>query len=101
MWTRPLQTSVKMATGTLSRSGLRSLRWYLGFARLVRPARNFGGNTRLNEVYIVSAARTPVGSFRGSLAPLPASKLGSIAIKEAIDRAQVHAEEVRVGLCGL
>lgn len=36
---------------------------------------------------IASAARTPIGSFQGSLSSLPATKLGSIAIKGAIDRA--------------
>ena len=35
------------------------------------------------EVVIVSAARTPVGSFLGALSSLPASKLGEIAIKAA------------------
>ena len=33
------------------------------------------------SVYIVSAKRTPVGKFRGSLSSLPAHKLGAIAIK--------------------
>ena len=74
----------------------RPLRRYLGSARLIGQVRNFGKNSRPNEVYIVSAVRTPIGSFRGSLAPLSASKLGSIAIKEAIDRAQIHVEEVSV-----
>lgn len=39
---------------------------------------------------IASAVRTPIGSFQGSLASLPASKLGSIAIKGAITRAGMH-----------
>lgn len=39
---------------------------------------------------IASAVRTPIGSFQGSLASLPASKLGSIAIKGAIARAGMH-----------
>lgn len=39
------------------------------------------------EVVIVSAVRTPMGSFRGSLAAVPATKLGSIAIKGAIEKA--------------
>lgn len=39
------------------------------------------------EVVIVSAARTPIGSFKGSLSTLPATKLGSIAIKGAIEQA--------------
>lgn len=39
------------------------------------------------EVVIVSAARTPIGSFLGSLASLPATRLGSIAIQGAIEKA--------------
>lgn len=44
-------------------------------------------NACLQEVVIVSAVRTPMGSFKGSLAAVPATKLGSIAIKGAIDKA--------------
>jgi acetyl-CoA C-acetyltransferase len=47
-----------------------------------------------NEVVIVSAARTPVGSFLGALSTLSAAELGSIAIKAAIARAGVAPEEV-------
>ena len=36
------------------------------------------------EIVIVGAARTPVGSFNGSLASLPAHALGEIAIKAAL-----------------
>lgn len=36
---------------------------------------------------IVSAARTPIGSFRGSLASLSATKLGAVAIKACLERA--------------
>lgn len=36
---------------------------------------------------IVSAVRTPIGSFRSSLASVPATKLGSVAIKGAVDKA--------------
>ncbi len=47
-----------------------------------------------NEVVIVSAARTPVGSFLGGLSSLPASKLGEVAIRAALERAGVKPEEV-------
>lgn len=40
----------------------------------------------MKEVYIVSMARTPIGSFGGSLAGTPATKLGAIAAKGAIDK---------------
>src|SRR6056300_1289260 len=39
-----------------------------------------------NEVVIVSAVRTPIGSFLGSLSTIPAPKLGAIAIKGALDK---------------
>jgi len=48
----------------------------------------------VKDVVIVSAARTPVGSFLGSLSSLPASKLGEIAIKGALERAGVSGDEV-------
>jgi acetyl-CoA C-acetyltransferase len=46
------------------------------------------------EVVIVSAARTPVGSFLGGLSSLPASKLGEVAIRAALERAGVGADAV-------
>uniref|UniRef100_A0A8B9LCQ4 acetyl-CoA C-acetyltransferase n=1 Tax=Astyanax mexicanus TaxID=7994 RepID=A0A8B9LCQ4_ASTMX len=48
-----------------------------------------------SEVVIVSAVRTPIGSFRGSLASVPATKLGSIAIKGAVEQAGIPLEEVK------
>ncbi len=52
------------------------------------------------EVVILSAARTPVGRFLGSLAEIPASTLGSIAITEALKRAGVEAAEVEEVIMG-
>jgi acetyl-CoA C-acetyltransferase len=46
------------------------------------------------DVVIVSAARTPVGSFNGALAAMPAHQLGAIAIKAALERAEVDASDV-------
>lgn len=46
------------------------------------------------EVYIVSVARTPIGSFSGSLASMSATKLGAAAIKAAVERAGIQAGEV-------
>jgi len=48
----------------------------------------------MNKVYILSAVRTPLGSFGGVLSPLTATKLGSTAIKGALDAAHVKAEDV-------
>lgn len=49
----------------------------------------------MKQVYIVSAVRTPMGSFGGSLASLSATKLGAIAIKEAVNRAGINADQVQ------
>ena len=46
------------------------------------------------EVYIISAVRTPMGSFGGALSTVPATKLGAAAIKGALDKAGVSASEV-------
>ena len=54
----------------------------------------------LRDVVIVSAARTPIGSFMGDLSSLPATKLGSIVIDEALSRAGIDkslVEEVIMG----
>ncbi len=53
------------------------------------------------EVVIASAARTPIGSFQGSLADVPATRLGSIAIAEALRRAGVEGREVDEVLMGM
>jgi acetyl-CoA C-acetyltransferase len=46
------------------------------------------------DIVIVSAARTPVGSFNGAFGALPAHELGAVAIKAALERAKVSPEEV-------
>ncbi len=48
----------------------------------------------MREVVILSAARTPVGSFGGSLASLPAPRLGAAAIAEALQRSGIPREGV-------
>ncbi|MCU0664866.1 MAG: thiolase family protein [Myxococcota bacterium] len=50
--------------------------------------------TTRKEVYIVSAARTAVGSFGGTLSTIPATKLGSITIAEAVKRAGIPADAI-------
>lgn len=52
------------------------------------------------DIVIVSMARTPIGSFLGSLATLSATKLGSIAIKGALDRIGLDANKVDEVLMG-
>ncbi len=54
----------------------------------------------MNDVVIVSAVRTPIGSFMGSLSTIPAPKLGAFAIMGALDKIQLdpkHVEEVLMG----
>ena len=48
----------------------------------------------MREVVIVSAARTPIGSFGGALKGVPTRKLGAIAIKGAVERAGIKPEMV-------
>jgi len=54
----------------------------------------------MTEVVIASAVRTPVGSFSGSLSSLPAHDLGSIAITEALNRANVDPSDVSEVIMG-
>ena len=54
----------------------------------------------MSDVVIVSAARTPVGSFNGALAALPAHELGKIAIQASIERAGITAADVEEVIMG-
>jgi len=52
------------------------------------------------EVYIVSAVRTPIGSFGGVLKDISATKLGAVAIKAAVEKAGISPNEVNEVLMG-
>ncbi|RYY67379.1 MAG: acetyl-CoA C-acyltransferase [Chitinophagaceae bacterium] len=52
------------------------------------------------EVYIVSAVRTPMGSFGGALKDVPAPRLGAVAIKAAVERAGISPDMVNEVLMG-
>ncbi|WP_298537336.1 acetyl-CoA C-acyltransferase [uncultured Algibacter sp.] len=52
------------------------------------------------EVVIVSAARTPIGSFMGGLSTIPAPKLGAIAIKAALEKINLKPEMVQEVIMG-
>src|SRR6187455_2978553 len=54
----------------------------------------------MKEVYIISAVRTPIGSFGGSLKSLTATQLGAIAIKGALAKASVQPSQVQDVLMG-
>lgn len=49
----------------------------------------------MKEVYIVSALRTPIGSFGGTLAGLTATQLGSMAVKESIKRIGLDSKQIQ------
>jgi acetyl-CoA C-acetyltransferase len=55
---------------------------------------------QIKEVYIISAVRTPIGSFGGSLASLSATQLGAVAIKGALAKAGVDPAEVQEVIMG-
>jgi acetyl-CoA C-acetyltransferase len=57
-------------------------------------------NKDQSTIVIASAARTPVGSFNGALASLPAHELGKVAIKAVLERARVEAGEVSEVILG-
>jgi acetyl-CoA C-acetyltransferase len=52
------------------------------------------------EPVIVSAARTPIGKFLGGLAPLSAPELGAAAIKAALERSKVPADQIEEVIMG-
>lgn len=56
--------------------------------------RGFSKIAGLNDVVIVSAVRTPIGSFLGSLSSVPAPQLGTVAIQEAVKRAGIPKDAV-------
>ncbi len=51
-------------------------------------------NNKLKEVVIVSAVRTPIGTYKGSLRTIKSHHLGSIAIKEALKRSKFNKDEI-------
>ncbi len=53
-----------------------------------------------DDVVIVSAARTPVGSFNGAFATMPAHDLGAIAIKAALERGKIDPARVSEVIMG-
>ena len=55
---------------------------------------------QIKEVVIISAVRTPIGSFGGVLASLSATELGAIALKGALDKAGVAGSEVNQVIMG-
>lgn len=54
----------------------------------------------MNDVVIVSACRTPIGTFLGGLSPLPAPKLGALVVQEAVRRARIQPSDVQEAILG-
>ena len=54
----------------------------------------------MDEIYIVGAARTPIGKFGGTLAKTPASELGALVIKDVLKRSGVKADQVSEVILG-
>lgn len=54
----------------------------------------------MKDVYIVSACRTPIGSFRGALSSVSATQLGAIAVREAVRRAGILNNDVQEVIMG-
>jgi acetyl-CoA C-acetyltransferase len=52
------------------------------------------------EAVILSAARTPIGKFQGSLSSVPAPELGAIAVKAAVERAGINPEQIEEVIMG-
>lgn len=54
----------------------------------------------IHDVVIASACRTPIGAFRGSLSGVSATKLGAVAVREAVRRAGVKNDEIQEVVMG-
>jgi acetyl-CoA C-acetyltransferase len=54
----------------------------------------------MSEVYILSAARTPIGKFAGALSTTPATELGAVAIRAAVERSGIAPERVDEAIMG-
>ena len=70
------------------------------FLRRFLSARLKCPGASLNAVYILSAVRTPIGKFGGSLASLSAADLGVVAAKAAIERAQIAPAQIEETIFG-
>ncbi|GIY42359.1 acetyl-CoA acetyltransferase, mitochondrial [Caerostris darwini] len=67
------------------------------YAKFLKTVNSYGNSFRQkhNEVVIVSAVRTPIGSFRSSLSPLKAPELGTIAVKAAVEKAGIPKDAIQ------
>jgi acetyl-CoA C-acetyltransferase len=70
------------------------VRWVCGARTAHSLLTPLVAQSQINDVYILSAARTPVGSFNGALKKLSAPALGVVAVKAAIERAGLKPEQI-------
>jgi len=54
----------------------------------------------MEEVFIINAKRTPIGSFNGSLSSIPAPKLGSVVIKSLLESSNISSESINEVIMG-
>src|SRR5215211_4018837 len=59
-----------------------------------------GASGAMSEAVILSAARTPIGKFQGSLSSVPATQLGAIAVKAAVERAGIDPKDIEEVIMG-
>jgi acetyl-CoA C-acetyltransferase len=70
------------------------------FCKFYKKYLHMENNNKFQEVVIVSAVRTPIGSIGGSLCSLSASDLGSIAIKGAINKINLDSKDITEAYLG-
>ncbi|CAG9826293.1 unnamed protein product [Diabrotica balteata] len=63
--------------------------------KVIQLSRRLYSSSSKNDIVIISAVRTPMGTFLGPLAPLSATRLGAVAIQAAVERAGIPKEEVK------
>ncbi|KAL1305549.1 hypothetical protein AAFC00_007158 [Neodothiora populina] len=92
---RPALSSARAVATSNSRQQIQ----IRGKSAFLRRSREFSCSTRHNkeiqDAYIISAVRTPVGVFNGAFTAVPATTLGSHAIKAAIERSSVPADLIK------
>jgi acetyl-CoA C-acetyltransferase len=98
-WLKERSTGIKAAPAKLGNRTYQPIEPAPGrYVRLDLLDQEIGASNRqekgMSEIVIISAARTPVGSFSGAFATTPAHDLGAVAIKAALERAGVEAAEV-------
>lgn len=72
----------------------------LRFSKTAGRNLRYFSSKKFNDVVIVSATRTPIGSFQSSLSALSASQLGGFAVESAVQQAGIAKEDVNEVIMG-